>query len=311
VTGVVLASWCEPAGQGWAQIGELALAFALSAVIGLEQEIRHRSAGLRTHTLVGCAAALIVLMSKYGFTDVLGAHVVLDSSRVAAQIVSGIGFIGAGLIFVRRDAVRVLTTAASIWLTAAVGMAAGAGLSVLALVVTMGYFLIVLCFTPFETRTPASIRISGHLRVDYADGRVTLQDVLAQCADLGFTMVSVSTDRHAYQGGCTPGDGHRLPDRPRQTADHRPGSRPVCCRLRTQGQHLTAPRLRYRPGRSSARPGRADCRWSARSTPRWCFARPQTTSISPSSRFMAQRWISRADLGGPGRLESVVPEPAA
>jgi putative Mg2+ transporter-C (MgtC) family protein len=93
-------------------------------LIGLEREIRHKSAGLRTHTLVGFAAALIMLVSKYGFGDVLAANiVVLDPSRVAAQIVTGIGFIGGGLIFVRRDSGRGLTTAAIVWLTTAVGMA--------------------------------------------------------------------------------------------------------------------------------------------------------------------------------------------
>jgi hypothetical protein len=103
----------QTAGQGWVQIGELGMAFLLSALIGLEREIRHKSAGLRTHTLVGFAAALIVLVSKYGFGDVIEANrVVLDPSRVAAQIVTGIGFIGGGLIFVRRDSVRGLTTAA-------------------------------------------------------------------------------------------------------------------------------------------------------------------------------------------------------
>jgi putative Mg2+ transporter-C (MgtC) family protein len=73
---------------------------------------------------VGLGAACFMMVSKYGFFDVLGDHVTLDPSRVAAQIVSGIGFIGGGLIFVRRDAVRGLTTAAVIWLTTAVGMAA-------------------------------------------------------------------------------------------------------------------------------------------------------------------------------------------
>ena len=80
----------ETAGQGWVQIGELGMAFLLSALIGLEREIRHKSAGLRTHTLVGFAAALIMLVSKYGFGDVIEANrVVLDPSRVAAQIVTG------------------------------------------------------------------------------------------------------------------------------------------------------------------------------------------------------------------------------
>ena len=137
----------ELAGQGWLQIGELALAFVLSSLIGLEREIRQKSAGLRTYTLVGFASALIILISKYGFTDILvSGQVVLDPSRIAAQIVSGIGFIGGGVIFVRRDAVRGLTTAATVWLTAAVGMACGAGLPILAVVVTAGHFIVIFVF---------------------------------------------------------------------------------------------------------------------------------------------------------------------
>ena len=88
--------------EGWRQAGELGLALVLSAAIGLEREIRQKHAGLRTHTLVGVGAALFMLISKYGFTDVLSPRlVVLDPSRVAAQIVTGVGFLGAGLIFVR------------------------------------------------------------------------------------------------------------------------------------------------------------------------------------------------------------------
>src|SRR4051794_21057908 len=107
-------------GQGPKQIAYLALAFVLSALIGLEREWRQKSAGLRTHTLVGVGSALFLLVSKYGFYEVPGSNVVLDPSRVAAQIVSGIGFIGGGLIFVRGDIVRGLTTAAIVWMTAAV-----------------------------------------------------------------------------------------------------------------------------------------------------------------------------------------------
>jgi putative Mg2+ transporter-C (MgtC) family protein len=134
----------EQSGQGWTQLGELGLAFVLSALIGLEREIRHKSAGLRTYTLVGFASALIMLISKYGFGDVLENYrVVLDPSRIAAQIVTGIGFIGGGLIFVRRDSVRGLTTAAIVWLTAAIGMACGAGLPILALGATVGHVVVV------------------------------------------------------------------------------------------------------------------------------------------------------------------------
>src|SRR6201992_3983457 len=110
----------------WDLIWRIGLALALSASIGLDRELKQKSAGLRTYTLVGLGSALFMLISKYGFFDVLGPGVVLDPSRVAAQIVSGSGFIGAGLISVRQDAVRGLTTAAGVWLVAAIGAAAGA-----------------------------------------------------------------------------------------------------------------------------------------------------------------------------------------
>lgn len=143
--------------QEWAQLGDLGLAFMLSAIIGVERQLRQRSAGLRTHTLVGVGSALFVLVSKYGFENVLiPGRIVVDPSRVAAQIVTGIGFLGAGLIFVRRDAVRGLTTAAMIWVTAAVGMACGAGLPVLALLVTGMSFIVSFGFTAVDRRLSRS-----------------------------------------------------------------------------------------------------------------------------------------------------------
>ncbi len=139
-------------GQGAEQFAELGIAFVLSAAIGLEREIRRKNAGLRTYTIVGTAAALFLLISKYGFTNVLAdGRVVLDPSRVAAQIVSGIGFIGAGIIFVRQDRVQGLTTAATVWLVTGIGMACGAGLPLLALAVTFAYFVVALVF-PLLTR---------------------------------------------------------------------------------------------------------------------------------------------------------------
>lgn len=134
-------------GEGLKQFVELGTAFGLSAAIGLEREIRRKSAGLRTYTIVGTSAALILLISKYGFNDVLSpGRIVLDPSRVAAQIVTGIGFIGAGLIFVHGERVKGLTTAATVWLVTAVGMACGAGLRLLALAVTVAYFIVALVF---------------------------------------------------------------------------------------------------------------------------------------------------------------------
>ncbi|MGB7045566.1 MAG: MgtC/SapB family protein, partial [Methylocella sp.] len=158
-------------GQGWLQLEELALAFVLSALVGLEREIRQKSAGLRVNTLVGVSAALFILISKYGFTDVLkDGQMIVDPSRVAAQVVSGIGFIGGGVIFMRRDVVRGLTTAASVWLTAALGMACGAGLPILAVATTVGHFIIMLIFPKLLQYLPRERRTATMLRISYKDG---------------------------------------------------------------------------------------------------------------------------------------------
>jgi putative Mg2+ transporter-C (MgtC) family protein len=188
-----------PSGQGAKQIGELALAFGLSSLIGLEREWRQKSAGLRTHTLVGVGAALFLLVSKYGFSDVLGSHVVLDPSRVAAQVVTGIGFIGGGLIFVRGDAVRGLTTAAIVWVTAAIGMACGAGLPILALSVTTAHFVVVFLYPQLAAKLPRSRYIGFGVRVVYEDGRGILRDILGESTRLGFSISRVDTHQLEHE----------------------------------------------------------------------------------------------------------------
>jgi putative Mg2+ transporter-C (MgtC) family protein len=91
--------------------------------------------------------------------------------------------------------VRGLTTAAVVWLTAAVGMAAGAGLPVLAIAVTAGHFLVVLCFAPLAARLPGSTRVPVGLRVDYEDGRGVLREVLARCTGMGYAVLELTTNR--------------------------------------------------------------------------------------------------------------------
>ena len=195
-------------GEGWLQVGELGLALLLSAVIGLEREMRQKNAGLRTYTLVGIGAALFMLISKYGFTDVLQpGRVVLDPSRMAAQIVTGIGFLGAGIIFVRRDSVRGLTTAAGVWVTAAVGAAAGAGLPVLAVVSTGVYLVVALAFPLLTRRLPRSATAMSLVRVRYPDGRGMLREVLKFVTAQGFAVDELSAAafgderRHADRAG--------------------------------------------------------------------------------------------------------------
>ena len=108
----------------------LTLASLFGALIGLERERKHWSAGLRTHMMVCVGSCLIMIVSAFGFSDILGKeHVVLDPSRIAAQVVSGIGFIGAGtILFVKQGTIRGLTTAAGLWTVAAIGLATGSGL---------------------------------------------------------------------------------------------------------------------------------------------------------------------------------------
>jgi putative Mg2+ transporter-C (MgtC) family protein len=115
----------------WEEVlGRVALAAALGAVLGLERELREREAGLRTHLLVSVGSALFTLVSAYGFREFLtsGANVVrADPTRIAAQIVTGVGFLGAGAIIRQGLSIRGLTTAATLWVVAAIGLAAGAG----------------------------------------------------------------------------------------------------------------------------------------------------------------------------------------
>jgi putative Mg2+ transporter-C (MgtC) family protein len=107
----------------------VALAGLLGGLIGLERQLRAKDAGLRTHVLVGIGSALFMIVSKYGFEDILQEnHVALDPSRVAAQVVSGVGFLGAGTIIIQKQIVKGLTTAAGMWVTSAIGLVIGSGM---------------------------------------------------------------------------------------------------------------------------------------------------------------------------------------
>ncbi|WP_286346284.1 MgtC/SapB family protein [Frondihabitans sucicola] len=180
-------------GQGILQVGELLLAFALASLIGLERQLRHKAAGLRTQAIVGTTSALLILVSKYGFTDVLVAgHIVLDPSRVAAQIVSGVGFLGAGLILTRRGAVRGLTTAAAVWETAAIGMAAGTGLWLLAVVVTALHFIVTYGYSLVTHRIAGSPETAVQLELAYKDGKGALREVLSLVTEAHWTVSRLS-----------------------------------------------------------------------------------------------------------------------
>jgi putative Mg2+ transporter-C (MgtC) family protein len=119
-----------PSLSGWESLLRLSIAAGLGGAVGFERELRDREAGIRTHLLVSLGSALFTIVSAYGFHEFLagGGNIVrADPSRIAAQIVTGIGFLGAGAIIRDGLSVRGLTTAATLWVVAAVGMACGAG----------------------------------------------------------------------------------------------------------------------------------------------------------------------------------------
>ncbi len=185
----------------WDLLWRIGLALLLSTIIGLEREVRQKNAGMRTYALVGTGAAVIMLVSTYGFSDVLQRQVVvLDPSRMAAQVVSGIGFIGGGLIFVQRNSVRGLTTAAGVWATAGIGLAAGAGLTVIASAGTFVYLLVSVGYPYVSRRLPAARQISP-LRVTYLDGSGVLRRLVAECSAHGFAIAGLAVEREGVRAG--------------------------------------------------------------------------------------------------------------
>ena len=122
--------------------GRLILAGICGAIVGYERKRNMKEAGVRTHFIVAMAAALVMIISKYGFLDVTGfPNHSVDVSRVAASVVSGVGFLGAGIIFVRKYTINGLTTAAGIWATSAIGMAIGGGMYILGIMATVSILL--------------------------------------------------------------------------------------------------------------------------------------------------------------------------
>ncbi len=146
----------------------LAVAALLGSLVGLERERLMWSAGIRTHMLVSVGACLFMIVSAYGFQEAVQMpHVVLDPSRIAAQVVSGIGFLGAGSILLRGNSVRGLTTAASIWSVAALGLASGGGMYFAASISTAIILIILAGIKPLEEAYRARVQTCVvHMRAE-------------------------------------------------------------------------------------------------------------------------------------------------
>jgi|SRR5947209_1106005 len=143
--------------SNWELVARLALAIVLGMAIGIERERAERSAGMRTHGLVCLGSAVFMVVSAYGLASLVGtgrivAGVGFDPFRVAAQVVTGIGFLCAGIIVLRHEIIRGLTTAAGLWVAAGIGLAVGAGMYVLAVSATVGTLFVLAVFRPIEAR---------------------------------------------------------------------------------------------------------------------------------------------------------------
>ncbi|SDK47092.1 putative Mg2+ transporter-C (MgtC) family protein [Arthrobacter sp. ov407] len=176
------------------EVGLLLATFVLCSLIGTERQVRQKVAGYRTHVLVGLGSCTFTLISAYGFVYALAPGATMDPSRIAAQIVSGIGFLGAGVIFKGRNAVRGLTTAASIWVSAAVGMACGAGMLSLAVSLTAFHLITLYVVSPVIRKipTPDAHRV---LHLGYADNQGVLRKVLEIATNMGFSSSILSINK--------------------------------------------------------------------------------------------------------------------
>lgn len=166
------------------QIMALVMTLILCGLIGFEREFLKHDAGIRTHILVGMGSCLFTMVSIYGIQAATGSYS-WDASRIAASVASGIGFIGAGVIFFNHDSVRGLTTASAIWVAAAVGMACGVQLFSLAILTVVFYFFAVLVVAPV-LKWLLRNRQNTVLRITYENGRGSLRESLLLSTRMGF-----------------------------------------------------------------------------------------------------------------------------
>ncbi len=192
----------------------LGLALLLGACVGVERERGDKAAGLRTHALVALGACLVMIVSAFGFQDVLGVrNISLDPSRIAAQVVSGIGFLGAGAILLRKEIVKGLTTAAAIWVVAAIGLACGAGMLLEAIFTTIFTIAILTLLQPLRRRVRRLPDVH-HLRIKVTAEEAILSRVYDICMEVGATLeqieIQTGNGRAKMEIACATSDANRL-----------------------------------------------------------------------------------------------------
>ncbi|GAA1678807.1 MgtC/SapB family protein [Glycomyces endophyticus] len=181
------------------QLGPVALALVLGIAVGAEREWQGKPAGMRTHALIAVGAALFVLAGRYGFGGIEPGTPGVDPARIAAQVVTGVGFLGAGVIFFHRNLVFGMTTAASIWSVTAIAVSCAAGLYWVAVVVAVMHLLVVAGLAPVEDWIAKHAKHTGRLHLKYTSS-AALTEVLAACTDKGFTVVEIEEEEDGEEG---------------------------------------------------------------------------------------------------------------
>ncbi|WP_083511822.1 MgtC/SapB family protein [Alicyclobacillus acidiphilus] len=183
--------------ENWEFVVRLLLSGILGAAIGVERKVHYKQAGVRTHFIVAIGSALMMIVSKYAFMDIINNHtIILDPSRVAAQVVSGIGFLGAGVIIFQRNAIRGLTTAAGVWATAGIGLAVGAGMYIIGIVSAVLVLVGFITLKPLERRF---IRNIQHVMITADDQPGLIGKISAALEQLGLSIEQMSIDRMDQQ----------------------------------------------------------------------------------------------------------------
>lgn len=172
----------------------LVLAAVCGALVGLEREKRQKSAGLRTHIIVAMTAALMMIVSKYGFMDVVVIDSIqLDASRIAAGVVSAIGFLGAGVIFIKKDNAVGLTTAAGLWATVGIGIAIGAGMYLIGICATL--LMLSVQFVMHWKKLKVVSSAGGSISVNLTRHNLSLDDLKEKLEKEGIFIRNMSIKR--------------------------------------------------------------------------------------------------------------------
>lgn len=173
----------------WELLVRLLIACVCGCIIGVERSFRQKEAGIRTHVILALGAALMMIVSKYGFFDLVAQNIDADGSRIASNIVTGISFLGAGVIFVRGGSIKGLTTAAGIWATAGIGMALGAGMYTIGIACTLGMIIIQLLlhkFMPFSENMETNI-----ITIKINEGSQALEDITNELTKAGIRVTGI------------------------------------------------------------------------------------------------------------------------